>query len=1447
MPRIRMEQMDQYAISDLHVAANASIQQSKIADQIADPQGWISKGTINVVDTFATSGAGYQEFGLNITGTGDSGLAINTIYYFEVNGKEYSISTTGQTSPISYDSVATLMDAQVTDDDLTVLVTGGDIRIISDVSGYDKNVSINPNCSRHRLHDYLIGFTAFDAAVKGDGITWDGSQAGRIFFASTTNETRIGISMAPYYAALGEAGGETKVHVLSGNSAEDWSGVTGTIFRSETGFASDASNLFVYLNGSLMQYSTLGSGDYQIAQGSGTGGEYTDVVFTSGYNIGSADKITIIVYDSTELSVYATKSYVDNKLTGSVSLTGDTTVGGDLTPGQAAIHDLGTSTYTWDNLYLNDSIYFKPIGTSDELRIYRNVSGEDTQLRFMIGSSAQDKIVFEDESHTVILSLDGNGGCTIPGDLVVQGTTIYANEENTTISDADFVIKNTTTAEDGDATYSVERASGNASLKWNDSTDRWQAVYGSTADITSNLLTENDLASGLNLDSRYFKSTRLVTAGSAETSGAVKYAGTFTSAPPDGVFYSGNIKPDAHDRLNYGGDLYVNALYADDVYVSAHSIYVNGKKVLEDIEGDTIVQADSNLAFQDQYLTSTVPISQAGITGFISKFGYTQPSITWARSTTLGTTVVTSIMGALNVNREDLYDYVEKVTAQGTTPGSAIIGVKGITGITPSDKTIGAPSNLQQMLEGLADMTRFTDAFVNVSGDTMTGDLVVTKILPDMTGATGSVSVRDIGDTTHRFKNLWADEIHVGASSLYVNGKKVIEDVSDTMTFATEVDKSMNIKAKGTGSLVLISDNEINAVANGGLEWTVPATTPSKNIEFTNLSANGQILLNASEIDLTAAMIDINGNADVSGTMTATGFSGPLTGNASTSTKLETARSISLSGDATGSVSFDGSSATNDIIVTVVDNLHSHTSSNISDATNAATANMIVKRDGSGGFSAAAILATDLTLSGNLTVNGTTTTIDTTTLTIEDNIITLNKNQTGIPSTGLTSGIEIERGDSNNYNFLFRESDDTFVVGEVASLQAVATRQDTPTVNAIPYWNGTAKRFDSSGVTVSTTMITGNLTGAVTGNASTATKLATARSISLSGDATGSVSFDGSAASNIVVTVVDNLHSHTSSNISDATNANTASMIVKRHTDGSFSAGVITATGFSGPLTGAVTGNASTATKLATTRAISLSGDATGTVNFDGSAASNIVVTVVDNLHGHTSSNISDATNANTASMIVKRHTDGSFSAGVITATGFSGPVTGNASTASAFNSARTLTINGAASTTINTTSSDGNYTLSVAAVKVNAATNADTVTTLTKAQIEAQLTGTITSHSHSVSAVTNISTTRADWVTNGTISAVVGQLGWKNYGNSHTIFDASAGTTPTGVAKNNTNPDVAWSATYPTLMGYNGTNTYGVRVDSSRYADSATAAETTNKIRTTAPASPANGDIWLS
>ena len=101
--------------------------------------------------------------------------------------------------------------------------------------------------------------------------------------------------------------------------------------------------------------------------------------------------------------------------------------------------------------------------------------------------------------------------------------------------------------------------------------------------------------------------------------------------------------------------------------------------------------------------------------------------------------------------------------------------------------------------------------------------------------------------------------------------------------------------------------------------------------------------------------------------------------------------------------------------------------------------------------------------------------------------------------------------------------------------------------------------------------VTGDITGNLNGNASTASKLQTARTITLTGDATGSTSFNGSA------------------NVSIAVDVNTAS-------------------------------------KLATARTITLTGDASGSASFDGSANISIPVTIANDSHTHATSASSNAT-----------------------------------------------------------------------------------------------------------------------------------------------------------------------------------------------------------------------------
>lgn len=103
----------------------------------------------------------------------------------------------------------------------------------------------------------------------------------------------------------------------------------------------------------------------------------------------------------------------------------------------------------------------------------------------------------------------------------------------------------------------------------------------------------------------------------------------------------------------------------------------------------------------------------------------------------------------------------------------------------------------------------------------------------------------------------------------------------------------------------------------------------------------------------------------------------------------------------------------------------------------------------------------DATVKGNLFVEGNTTLLNTNVIEFEDNIILLNRLESGSGVTLNQSGIEISRGVSENYRMVFNESDDTFRIGFISNLNPVVTREESPLANGIMMWNNTTKRIDS--------------------------------------------------------------------------------------------------------------------------------------------------------------------------------------------------------------------------------------------------------------------------------------------------------------------------------------------------------------------------------------------------
>lgn len=124
------------------------------------------------------------------------------------------------------------------------------------------------------------------------------------------------------------------------------------------------------------------------------------------------------------------------------------------------------------------------------------------------------------------------------------------------------------------------------------------------------------------------------------------------------------------------------------------------------------------------------------------------------------------------------------------------------------------------------------------------------------------------------------------------------------------------------------------------------------------------------------------------------------------------------------------------------------------------------------------IISSDLTVSGNFTVNGTTTQVNSTEVSTADNIIVLNDGEAGAGVTAGSSGLEVDRGTETNYEFKFDETDDSFKVGEIGSLQKVATREDTPTDTGVAVWDAATSKFlTTRAVNVDSIVVSGNVDG----------------------------------------------------------------------------------------------------------------------------------------------------------------------------------------------------------------------------------------------------------------------------------------------------------------------------------------------------------------------------------
>jgi len=395
-------------------------------------------------------------------------------------------------------------------------------------------------------------------------------------------------------------------------------------------------------------------------------------------------------------------------------------------------------------------------------------------------------------------------------------------------------------------------------------------------------------------------------------------------------------------------------------------------------------------------------------------------------------------------------------------------------------------------------------------------DLIVgtTNVLPK------SNNTMDLGSQAAQFKDAWFDGT-VSTDALIV-GNNSYTNISNNEYDVTSGGLTFDV----AGDITLDADGGDVVLKDGGVTY---GSLKGLSNELSIYSGTTEALALTGADVVARGDLDVTTNATVGGTMSVTG-----------NMTIPTANLTLNSGNAV----IGGTLGVTGLITGNISTLSNHTTSGLTEGTNlyyttaraqtdAKTAISVIDAGGDGSvtYSAGTITYTgpsaaetrahfsagtgvaysggqfsigqavgtssnvtfnNAIVNGNLTVNGTTTSVNSNDVNIGDATLTLNSDETGTPSQD--AGITIERGTSANKSFHWDESEDE--------------------------WSVFGERIKA-----------GSFEGPLTGNASTATALQTARTIALTGDVTGSVAFNGTANATITATVQDDSHNHTIANV----------------------------------------------------------------------------------------------------------------------------------------------------------------------------------------------------------------------------------------------------------------------------------------------------------------------------
>lgn len=360
--------------------------------------------------------------------------------------------------------------------------------------------------------------------------------------------------------------------------------------------------------------------------------------------------------------------------------------------------------------------------------------------------------------------------------------------------------------------------------------------------------------------------------------------------------------------------------------------------------------------------------------------------------------------GTASLSGGDLTGAVD-ITASGTVTGGSL---------TDGTVTISSGS----ITSGLVNVTgsgtlqggTLTDGTLSASSGAITGATDIT--------ASGTVQFGSLSDGTITVTAFVDEDNMASDSATLIPTQQSVKKYVDDQILAVNTGNTLAFTDDATtGSLAIDFDTETLTIAGGtGLTTSGSGNTLTVTLDNTAVTAASY----GSTTAIPVLTIDAQGRvtaastAAISTSWTLTGDSGSQTVAGGDTVDIAGGNNITTAASATDTLTVDLNTSLTGMVAgtfsgavqggSITDGTATMTGGALSGVTN--------------------IGATNLTLSGDLTVNGTTTTVSSTNTTISDKLLELGTGSTG--SASGDAGIVIERGNDDNAFFGWDESADQF-------------------------------------------------------------------------------------------------------------------------------------------------------------------------------------------------------------------------------------------------------------------------------------------------------------------------------------------------------------------------------------------------------------------------------------